>query len=153
MSENNDDLQNAIDGIVNSAEDPNFGDAPAPELGEDAPEMELPKMSVPDPTAGLMNADPDSIEDIADDMPVEIEAPKPVSKGKLDDVKKDMISDLIPLMGKVDLTPEKKFAFYKEIIDARGDKGLVPGAYEVVKQLKDDKEKAEALLYLINKAE
>jgi hypothetical protein len=137
MSENNDDLQNAIDGIVNSA---------------DAADMELPKMSVPDPTAGLMNADADPIEDYAEAEPV-VEAPKKASKGDLDDIKKDMISDLIPLMGKVDLTPEKKYAFYKEVIDARGDKSLVPGAYEVVKQLSDDKKKAEALLYLIGIAE
>lgn len=135
MSENNDDLQNAIDGIVNSA---------------DAADMELPKMSVPDPTAGLMNADADPIEDFEEPAP----APKKTaSKGDLDEIKKDMISDLIPLMGKVDLTPEKKYAFYKEVIDARGDKSLVPGAYEVVKQLSDDKKKAEALLYLIGIAE
>ena len=204
----NDDLQNAINGIVNGAADgaaPADGaatdtaatDAPAdaaatPDLGvppmppmapEDAPaEMQLPTMPVPDPAAGLMNAEPESIEEQAAEAaaPAPAEVPEPVAEvpepvdgtlsetavdsitetvekmpasAEMSDVKKSMISDLIPLMDKVSLAPEKQFEFYKEIIDATHDKDMVPGAYNVAKKLSDDAARAEALLYLIEQSE
>lgn len=184
----NDDLQNAINGIVNSGDAanaeapaaglPDLGEAPAPTEAGDAPDMQLPSMPVPDPEAGLMNSAPESIEEqAADDT---ISAPAPVSEvpdpvdgtlsetavdkiadtvekmpssGEISDVKKSMISDLIPLMDKVSLTPEKQFGFYKELIDATHNKELVPGAYNTAKKMADDKERAEALLYLIDESE
>ena len=180
----NEDLQNAIDGIVNSGAGanapapeaglPDLGEAPAP-MGGDAPEMQLPTMHVPDPEAGLMNSAPEAIEDLANES---VSAPEPVAEvpepvdgtlsetavnkieetvdkmpSEMSDIKKNMISDLIPLMDKVSLTPEKQFGFYKELIDATHDKGLVPGAYTAAKKMTDDKERAEALLYLIDVTE
>lgn len=184
MNDNNDDLQNAINGIVNGAapaadapaeeapataapagaDTPDLGVPPMPPMApEDAPaDMQLPTMPVPDPAAGLMNEAPAPIEEQAaeaQEMPAPVaEVPEPVATEtvaatELSDVKKNMISDLIPLMDKVELTPEKKFAFYKEVIDAKNDKNLVPEAYAVAKTLTDDAAKAEALLYLIDKAE
>lgn len=177
----NDDLQNAINGIVNSGDAanaeapanlPDLGEAPAP-TGEDAPEMALPSMAVPDPAAGLMNAAPEAIEDQVDGPAPVAEVPDPVdgtlsetavdkleetvekmpTNGEMSDIKKSMISDLIPLMDKVSLTPERQYGFYKELIDATHDKELVPGAYTAAKKMADDKERAEALLYLIDESE
>ena len=180
MSENNDDLQNAINGIVNGAADgaaddttatddvatPDLGVAPAPAMPEDAPaEMSLPTMAVPDPEAGLMNSAPEAIEDQATEavnVPEPIEEPEPVETGVsasvsstvgISDMKKNMIKDLIPLMDKVQLSAEKQFGFYKEIIDATHDTSMVPAAYEVAKGLADDAARAEALLYLIDLSE
>lgn len=181
----NDDLQNAINGIVNAGDAaaaetattdlPDLGEAPAPMAGEDAPDMQLPSMPVPDPGAGLMNAAPEPIEEQAE---ATVAGPAPVTNipdpvdgtlsetavdkieetvekmpSEMSDVKKSMISDLIPLMDKVSLTPEKQYGFYKEIIDATHNKELVPGAYNAAKKIADDKERAEALLYLINESE
>ena len=61
-----------------------------------------------------------------------------------------MISDLLPLMDKVSLTPEKQFGFYKEIIEASHNVDLIPGAYNAAKKIVDEKERAEALLFLID---
>lgn len=181
----NDDLQSAINGIVNSgdaakAEEPaaglpDLGEAPAPTLGGDAPEMQLPSMPVPDPEAGLMNTAPESIE--AQAVENTVAAPEPVTElpdpvdgtlsetavnkieetvenmpvsGEMSDVKKSMISDLLPLMDKVSLTPEKQFGFYKEIIEASHNVDLIPGAYNAAKKIVDEKERAEALLFLID---
>jgi hypothetical protein len=165
----NDDLQNAINGIVNGTADATAApatDAAAPDLGvppvppmapEEAPaDMQLPSMPVPDPAAGLMNATPEPIEEQAAEMPAPVtEVPEPVTApvNELSDVKQLMISDLIPLMDKVQLTPEKKFAFYKEMIDIKHDKTMVPAAYEAAKGIADEAARAEALLYLINEAE
>lgn len=171
---NNDDLQNAINGIVNGDGAPDLGEAPVPPIdGEGAPDMTLPTTAVPDPAAGLMNADPESIEEQAAAPAPVAEVPDPVDGtlsetavdtlaesvekmpigGEMSDVKKNMISDLIPLMDKVSLTPEKQFGFYKELIDATHNKDLVPGAYTAAKKIADDKERAEALLYLIDESE
>ncbi|MBP5511955.1 hypothetical protein J6X90_01015 [Candidatus Saccharibacteria bacterium] len=179
----NDDLQNAIDGIVNSGDAanaevpaaglPDLGEAPAPALGGDAPDLALPSMPVPDPEAGLMNSVPEPIEELANiaaPAPV-AEVPEPVDgtlsetavdkmeetiekmPSEMSDVKKSMITDLIPLMDKVSLAPEKQYGFYKEIIDATHDANLIPGAYAAAKKIADDKERAEALLYLIDQSE
>ncbi len=144
MNDNNDDLQNAIDGIVNGADakpvdkkddapvltpDIDFGAAPVPPIGGDAPEMELPGTP---------------------EVKEEVVAP---ASTELKDIKKAMISDLIPLMDKVNLPAEKKFAFYKEIISEKHDKSMVPAAYEAAKGITDEATKAEALLYLIDEAE
>ena len=186
----NDDLQNAINGIVNNGDGaaapagdaPDLGKAPVPPMeGEAAPDMALPTMAVPDPAAGLMNSAPEPIEEqaaeeapaapAADEEP-SMAVPDPVdgtlsgtavesiadtvesmpASGEMSDMKRDMIKDLIPLMDKVSLSPEKQFGFYKEIIDATHDKDMVPGAYGVAKKLADDKERAEALLYLIDES-
>ena len=186
MSEaQNEDLQNAINGIVNSGTEapvndgPDLGTPPTPPMPENvAPEMQLPTMAVPDPAAGLMNTAPESIEKQATETPAEVPEPTPENvpdpvdgtlsetaveniaesvekmpvNGEISDVKRDMIKDLIPLMDKVSLTPEKQFGFYKEVIDATHDKEMVPAAYNVAKKLEDDKERAEALLYLIDEA-
>ena len=178
MNDNNDDLQNAINGIVNGAASgadaasvdagagvPDLGTAPVPPMsGDAAPDMQLPQAPVADaapvadvdPAAGLMNAAPESIEEQAAPANEPV-APEPVEapahSGAISEVKKNMIQDLIPLMDKIDLTPEKKFSFYQEIIDAEGDSNLVPDAYAAAKGIADDAARAEALLYLIDKAE
>ena len=172
----NEDLQNAINGIVNGEgnETPDLGEAPVPPMdGAGAPDMALPSMAVPDPAAGLMNAAPEPIEEQAAAPAPVAEVPDPVdgtlsetavdtiaesvekmpAGGEMSDVKKSMISDLIPLMDKVSLTPEKQYGFYKELIGATHNKDLVPGAYTAAKKIADDKERAEALLYLIDESE
>ena len=173
----NDDLQNAINGIVNGGEGkandmPDFGAAPAPTTGDGAPDMELPSIPVPDPAAGLMNAEPNPIETQATPEPVK-DLPDPVDgtlsetavdtitesvekmpvSEEMSEMKRNMIKDLIPLMDKVSLDPEKQSGLYKEVIDATHDKDLVAGAYNAAKKISDDKERAEALLYLINETE
>ena len=193
MNDNNDDLQNAINGIVNGAEapmaeapaapaeapieaaTPDLGVPPVPPMpGEMAPEMQLPQMEAVDPAAGLMNETPAPIEgqivapevtpEVAPEAamesapvfeaPAELATPEvaPVA-GEISDVKKSMIQDLIPLMDKVQLSPEKKFAFYKEVIDENHDKTMVAPAYEAAKGIVDETAKAEALLYLIEESE
>ncbi|MBR1802102.1 hypothetical protein IJ768_02660 [Candidatus Saccharibacteria bacterium] len=172
-------VNGTVDGATADATMPDLGEAPVPPMTGDAtPEMALPTMPVPDPAAGLMNAAPESIEDqaAAEEAPKMPEAvePEPVDgtlsetavdtiaesvekmpsggNGGISDIKKDMISDLIPLMDKVSLAPEKQFGFYKELIDATHNKDLVPGAYTAAKKISDDATRAEALLYLIDEA-
>ncbi|MBR3220488.1 hypothetical protein IKF76_01310 [Candidatus Saccharibacteria bacterium] len=73
--------------------------------------------------------------------------------GDLGAVRQAMLRDLFPLMDKVELAPEQKYDVYKEMIETTGDKNMIPAAYEAVKGIADDAVKAEALLYLVDKAE
>lgn len=71
---------------------------------------------------------------------------------ELSAVKESMIEDLLPIIDKVQVAPEKKFELYKDIIESKHDKSKVPAAYEAAKGITDETKKAEALLYLIDEA-
>lgn len=78
-------------------------------------------------------------------------APKQASYGDpdLDRVKSSALSDLRPIIEKIDIPAEKKFEVYKEIIDSMNDKACIEPAYNAAKSISDEKERAEALLFVI----
>ncbi len=67
----------------------------------------------------------------------------------LDRVKSMALSDLRPIIESVDIEPSKKFKIYKEIIDLTEDKACIEPAYNAAKGIEDQKEKAEALLFVV----
>ena len=64
-----------------------------------------------------------------------------------------MLQDLYPLMDKIKINPDQKFKVYKQMIESTGDKEMITAAYDTAKSLTDETERAEALLYLIEKAD
>ena len=76
-----------------------------------------------------------------------------IEDSKLEDVKKQMLQDLYPLMDKIKINPDQKFKVYKQMIESTGDKEMITAAYDTAKSLADETERAEALLYLIEKAD
>ena len=76
-----------------------------------------------------------------------------IEDSKLEDVKKQMLQDLYPLMDKIKINPDQKFKVYKQMIESTGDKEMITAAYDTAKSLTDETERAEALLYLIEKAD
>ena len=68
----------------------------------------------------------------------------------LDRVKSMALSDLRPIIESVDIEPAKKFKIYKEIIDMTEDKACIEPAYNAAKAIEDQKEKAEALLFVVD---
>ena len=72
---------------------------------------------------------------------------------QFEEVKKQMLQDLYPLMDKIKMQPEQKFKVYKQMIESTGDKEMITAAYDTAKSLTDETERAEALLYLIEKAD
>lgn len=68
-------------------------------------------------------------------------------------VKEAMLRDLFPIMDKVDMGAEERFELYRTMLDSSNDKSLIRGAYEVVKGITDEGARAEALLFLIKKAD
>lgn len=67
----------------------------------------------------------------------------------LDRVKTMALSDLRPIIEDIDIEPAKKFKIYKEIIELTEDKACIEPAYNAAKGIEDQKEKAEALLFVV----
>lgn len=80
--------------------------------------------------------------------------PKPhdesTGNSELDSVKKDALQALRPLIDKLDLTPSEKFDKYLMMLRASDDSTLIKPAYEAAAQIDGEKEKAQALLDVIN---
>ncbi len=76
--------------------------------------------------------------------------PASETPGELDDVKKEALEDLRPLIEKLDLEPADKFDKYLMMLRASDDPTLIKPAYEAAKNISGEKEKAQALLDVIN---
>lgn len=101
--------------------------APAEPVVEVAPETT---------TFGTVSPDP---------LPV----PSPSSSGELDDIKKDAIVELRPLVDKLSLAPDEKFDTYLLLLRSTDDKELIAPAHEAAKSITDETRRAQALLDII----
>lgn len=70
--------------------------------------------------------------------------------GDLSDIKQQALSQLSPLVGHLDQTPEEKFRTTMMMIQAADDQTLIKAAYDAAQQIPDEKAKAQALLDVIN---
>lgn len=69
--------------------------------------------------------------------------------GELEDIRKDALQELRPLIDKVDLPAEEKFNTYLMLIRSTDDKTLIAPAHTAALGIEDEKERAEALLNII----
>lgn len=76
-----------------------------------------------------------------------------VTGDQFENVKKQMLQDLYPLMDKIKMQPEQKFKVYKQMIETTGSKEMITSAYEAVKEIGNEEVRAEALLFLVEKAD
>ena len=169
------DLQKAIDDIANTTNvDPVFSDpvaAPSSvpegdtgELGESVGPFPEPKVEMPtaapatEPIAPLesmnipeinnFDANSESTKETAPtvEQPMPDTAPEPASTSE---VKKAALRDLIPLIGKININKTQKFNIYKDIFEELKDYSVLEPAYQAARELEDETERAEALLYLV----
>ena len=73
-----------------------------------------------------------------------------LNSSSLKEIKKNALHELRPLVDQLELTPEEKFKTLIMIIQASDDPSLITKAYEASKQIDDKKEKAQALLDIVN---
>ena len=73
-----------------------------------------------------------------------------VGDDELLSIKKDALSDLSPLVDKLDQTPDEKFRTTMMMIQASDDQTLIKRAYDSAKEITDEKERAQALLDIVN---
>lgn len=77
-------------------------------------------------------------------------APVTVHTDDLLDIKHEALNALSPLVDKLDLSPEEKFKTIMMLIQASDDQTLIASAYELAKQIPEEKAKAQALLDVVN---
>lgn len=64
-------------------------------------------------------------------------------------VKASALADLRPILEQVDLSPESKYKIYREIILETNDKAAIEPAYNAAKNIAVEKDRAEALLFIV----
>ncbi len=69
--------------------------------------------------------------------------------GDLDGVKQEAITELRPLVDKLNLAPEERFDTYLLLIRSTDDRTLIAPAHEAAKEITDDTRRAQALLDII----
>ncbi len=65
-------------------------------------------------------------------------------------LKQQALQQLTPLVGQLDQSPEEKFRTTMMMIQAADDKSLIKDAFEAAQKIEDDKNRAQALLDVIN---
>ncbi|MFZ2835710.1 MAG: hypothetical protein WAZ21_00095 [Candidatus Saccharimonadales bacterium] len=82
------------------------------------------------------------------DAPVIAPIATPVTND-LEEIKKDALSELRPLIDKLDVSPEEKFDTLLLIIRSTDDQSLLAATHEAAKAIPDDSRRAQALLDII----
>ena len=139
------DLQRAIDEITQK----NTGPAPKAPSANPAP-AQPPVAPAPKPMSAAQPA-------MASQMPAGMPTGMPTSYGRpmsygadISKVKEAALKELFPIMDRVEVEPEKRFLLYQEMLTTMRDKAVIAPAYEAARQIRDDKVRADSLLYLIN---
>lgn len=82
------------------------------------------------------------------DMPSHTQSPQ--ASGDLEEIKKQALAQLSPLVSKLDQSPEDKHKTLLMMIQSADNEDLLPEAYENAQKIADDTLKAEALLSIVN---
>lgn len=126
--------------------------APAPEPiapiePVDIPNLEVPEMAPPAqaftiPTPAAPAPAPAPIIENHEVEPI----PQSLSTSE---VKKAALRDLVPLLDRINMAPSQKFNIYRDIFDDLKDYTILEPAYRAAREIPNETERAEALLYLV----
>jgi len=108
------------------------------------------------PLAPSVPATPPPLDQVSEDTtsldtpaPASV-APEPVAApSDLSSIKTSALTELRPLVGKLELSPEDKFDTYLLLIRSTDDKSLVQPAYEAAQMISDETQKAKALIEVV----
>jgi len=140
------DLQRAIDEITQK----NTGSTPKAPSANPAPaQPPVAPASAPKPPVGVAQPSMAAAPQMPTGMPTGYG--RPMSYGAdISKVKEAALKELFPIMDRVEVEPEKRFLLYQEMLTTMRDKAVIAPAYEAARQIRDDKVRADSLLYLIN---
>ena len=167
---NEDELQKAIDDITRNATGGVEGSAsdfanPAPAPVSPAAAPSMPPIMGSGAMIGSAPETPETPTMVAPATPeMSIPESKPEEQvvnagnddsnfgGEVDDIariKSSALRDLSDLLDKMDITPERKFGIYHDMMTENHDLSVVDEAYQTAKQISDEKERGNALLELV----
>lgn len=97
---------------------------------------------------------PEEVEPVATPAPEPVVAPMPASmpstgNSDLESIKKDALSELRPLVDKLNVAPEEKFDTYLLLLRSTDDQALIAPAHEAARAITDEARRAQALLDII----
>lgn len=146
------DPQIASAGVAAPADD--MPPVPAAPVSNEAPATDdKPVKDTPAPDtkpAGVAFADNDLPSGISSDADAHLPTEGKGDTGELDGVKKSALEQLRPLIEKLDLEPADKFDKYLMMLRASDDPALIKPAFDAAQGISGEKEKAQALLDIIN---
>ena len=117
--------------------------APMPEPAMASPIPPAPAMPEP-PVASVEEKFSAKVSEFSETPEV---SAKPATN--MQEVKEAALRDLAPLVGKMNIPSSQKFKIYRDMFENLGDYKVIEPAYQAAKEIEDETERAEALLYLI----
>ena len=154
------DLQKAIDEISNNnggaaPAEPidnvqiNLGEPPVPPANDfdNMPPMDNASVNPPEPPASDLDriANPPASDATPKPEPTPVVAPT----SDLSSVREAALKELVPIIDKAGLSPDRQFGIIAAVIDSTHDKSFVPKALEAARTIPDEKLRAEALLKIV----
>ena len=160
------DLQKAIDDITNTTSaDPVFSDpVAAPSSVPEGDTGELDESVGPFPEPEIEIVPPPATETIT--PPPSFDTPNPTTSSSTTDnfsttsqdvdsslsakqIKEAALRDLAPILDQLTLEPAQKFNLYRNILENLKDFTVLESAYNTAKEIPNNSQRAEALLYLV----
>jgi hypothetical protein len=145
-------LASMSQGINSSLEEKEI---PKIELKNDVKEEEPEPEPEPEPVLNPVTTTVAPVVDTTPEIPAieytppAIDTPSGTENGSLEGIKKDALTELRPLVDKLDLAPDEKFDTYLLLIRSTDDKTLIAPAHEAARNIDDETRRAQALLDII----
>jgi hypothetical protein len=140
------ELAKVLAGVNQQAEE-----AAAAPVADDVPT----DVVAPDPVSMATPA-PEEVEPVMAPAPEPMATPLPpapmsssLGGGDLESIKKDALSELRPLVDKLNVSPEEKFDTYLLLLRSTDDQALIAPAHEAARGIADEARRAQALLDVI----
>lgn len=124
--------------------------APAPEPMAPLESINIPDLEVPAPTPAPEPA-PSPTPEPTPEVNLAPTEPSPEIPVNLNmhQIKEAALRDLVPLLDHLNLNPNQKFNIYRNIFEELRDYTVLEPAYLAAKEISDETDRAEALLYLV----
>ena len=127
---------------------------PAPEPIAPLDAMNVPELNTP-PVAPTPDLPPADLP--APEPPMPEPTPEPIPEPTITEtsplntsqVKTAALRDLVPLVDKLTMSASQKFNLYRNIFEELKDYTVLDSAYQAARDISDETERAEALLYLV----
>lgn len=150
-----DELANVLAGVKNEAAAIDAV-SPAPSSGASVTSLPPIPPAVPTPSLDFEQTPSTTVGlDVTPPAPAAAVTPSPAittpvaSSPELESLKKETLTELRPLVGKLDLAPEEKFDTLLLIIRSTDDQTLLAPAHDAAKSITDEARRAAALLDII----
>ena len=105
-----------------------------------------PSVPVPDPAATAPAAPEEPVIAPETVTPDPVAPQMPALSGDLESIKKDALTELRPLVDKLNVAPEEKFDTYLLLLRSTDDQALIAPAHEAARAITDEARRAQALL-------